>query len=519
MTESTQNVRDGGEAGDAGDTVKAGRREWIGLAVLLLPALIVSMDNTVLFLALPFFSADLEPTGSQLLWILDSYGFLLAGLLITMGSLGDRIGRRRLLMIGAAAFGAASLLAAFARTPEMLIGARVLMGIAGATLAPSTLSLIRNMFRDPQQRTTAVGAWTAAFGGGAMVGPIIGGFLLEHFWWGSAFLLNVPVMVLLLVLAPMLLPEFRDPEAGGFDLVSAALSLVSVLAVIYGIKRLAEDGFDVVPVAAIGAGVIAGALFWRRQRRPGALVDVGLFRDRAFGMSMVTNTLALFAMVGSGLFAAQYLQLVLGMRPFTAALWSMVSVVGMVVAATAAPMLVRSVLPAYVVGVGLLIAAGGFLLIAQAETGSGPLVIVAGSAVMTFGLGMVLTLASDMILSAAPPERAGAASGLSETGSELGGALGIAILGSIGTAVYRARVGEHLPSALPAGPADAARDTLGGAVQVAGQLPADVGGELLRAAREAFTEGMHLSAWAAAGVVIVTAALAVALLRNVRIGE
>jgi DHA2 family multidrug resistance protein-like MFS transporter len=497
-------------------TLKAGRREWTGLAVLLLPALIVSMDNTVLFLATPFFSADLEPTSSQLLWILDSYGFLMAGLLITMGALGDRIGRRLLLMLGASAFGAASLLAAFADSAEMLIGARVLMGLAAATLAPSTLSLIRNMFHDPQQRTAAVGAWTAAFGGGAMIGPIIGGFLLEHFWWGSVFLINVPVMVLLLICAPLLLPEFRDPEAGRFDLVSAVLSLVTMLAAIYGIKRLAEDGFDWVAAAAIGAGVIAGALFWSRQRRPGALIDIALFRNRVFGVAMTVNTLALFTMVGSGLFAAQYLQLVLGMGPFTAALWSMVSVVGMVVAASAAPVLVRSVPPAYIVAAGLVIAAGGFLLITQAEADSGPAMIVAGSAVMTLGLGMVITLASDMILSAAPPERAGVASGLSETGTELGGALGIAILGSIGTAVYRSRIADGLPAGLPPEVADAARDTLGGAAQAAGQVPGETGAELLRAAREAFTAGMHVSAAAAAGVVIVAAVLAALLLRTVR---
>ncbi|GAA3166224.1 MFS transporter [Planomonospora alba] len=498
-------------------TLKAGRREWTGLAVLLLPALIVSMDNTVLFLATPFFSADLRPTGSQLLWILDAYGFLMAGLLITMGALGDRIGRRLLLMVGAVAFGAASLLAAYADTPELLIGARVLMGLAAATLAPSTLSLIRNMFHDPQQRTAAIGAWTAAFGGGAMVGPIIGGFLLERFWWGSVFLINVPVMVLLLVCAPLLLPEYRDPGASRFDLVSAVLSLVTMLAAIYGVKRLAEDGFDWIVAASIGLGLVAGAVFWARQKRPGALVDRTLFRDRAFGMSLAVNTFALFAMVGSGLFAAQYLQLVLGMRPFTAALWSMVSVIGMVVAATAAPALVRSVKHAYVVGAGLVIAAAGFAIITQAQADSGPGMIVTGSAVMTLGLGMVITLASDMILSAAPPERAGVASGLSETGTELGGALGIAILGSVGTAVYRARVEDGLPAGLPPQAAEAARDTLGGAAETAAGLPGETGAQLLDTAREAFTAGMHASALAAAGVVIITAVLAVPLLRNVNV--
>src|SRR6188474_2903990 len=191
---------------------RAGRREWLGLAVIALPCVLYSMDLTVLELAVPRLSADLKPTAAQLLWILDIYGFLVAGSLITMGTLGDRIGRRRLLMIGAAAFGVASVIAAFSTSAEMLIATRALLGLAGATLAPSTLSLIRNMFLDQQQRTVAIGIWISSYSVGAAIGPLVGGILLEHFWWGSVFLIGVPVMVLLLVVGPMLLPEFRDPE-------------------------------------------------------------------------------------------------------------------------------------------------------------------------------------------------------------------------------------------------------------------------------------------------------------------
>src|SRR5215218_2784400 len=221
---------------------RAGRRDWIGLAVIALPCLLYSMDLEVLYLAVPSLTSDLEPTSSQLLWITDIYGFLLAGFLLTMGALGDRIGRRRLLLIGAAAFGVASVLAAFSRTPEVLIASRALLGIAGATLAPSTLSLIRNMFLDPDQRAFAIGVWATSFSAGAAIGPLAGGLLLDFFWWGSVFLLAVPVMALLLVLGPVLLPEFRDPEAGTPDIASAAMSLAAVLAVIYGLKQIAQDG-------------------------------------------------------------------------------------------------------------------------------------------------------------------------------------------------------------------------------------------------------------------------------------
>src|SRR5688572_10944811 len=240
---------------------KAGRREWIGLAVLALACLLYVMDLTVLHLAVPSISADLHPTSAQLLWIIDIYGFMVAGFLITMGTLGDRIGRRRLLLIGAAAFGAVSLLAAFSTSPEMLIISRALLGIAGATLAPSTLSLIFAMFENPKQRSVAIGVWISAFSAGGAIGPVLGGVLLEQFWWGSVFLLALPVMLLLLVLGPVVLPEFRDPDAKPLDLPSAAMSLVAVLAIIFGLKQIAQDGPGLVPVSSILLGLGVG-LVW-----------------------------------------------------------------------------------------------------------------------------------------------------------------------------------------------------------------------------------------------------------------
>ncbi|MGH2805148.1 MAG: MFS transporter, partial [Thermoleophilaceae bacterium] len=345
---------------------RAGRREWLGLAVIALPCLLYAMDLTVLNLALPALSADLQPSSSQLLWIVDIYGFLVAGFLMTMGTLGDRIGRRRLLLIGAAAFGVASVFAAFSTSAEMLIAARALLGVAAATLAPSTLSLIRNMFHDPQQRTFAIGVWITSFSAGGALGPLAGGLLLERFWWGSVFLLAVPVMLLLLAVGPRLLPEFRDPEAGRLDLISAALSLVAVLAVIYGLKQIAQDGMGSVPTLFIVAGLALGAAFLRRQRKlVDPLIDLRLFRVPAFSAALATNTLAFFVAFGAFLFLAQYLQLVLGLSPLRAGLWTVPSGAGFIVGSMLTPLIVRRVPPAFVMGGGLVLAAAGFGLLTQ----------------------------------------------------------------------------------------------------------------------------------------------------------
>ena len=498
---------------------RAGRREWIGLGVLALACVLYAMDLTVLHLAVPRLSADLEPSSSQLLWIIDIYGFLVAGSLITMGTLGDRIGRRKLLLIGAGAFGAASLLAAFSNSAEMLIASRAVLGIAGATLAPSTLSLIRNMFLDPHQRTVAIGVWITSFSVGGAVGPLLGGLMLEFFWWGSVFLLAVPVMALLLLLGPGLLPEFKDPDAGRLDIVGAAMSLVAVLGVIYGLKQIAQDGFGASATLPVLAGLAVGLAFVRRQgRMANPLIDLRLFKVPAFSGSLVTFTLAIFAMFGSFMFIAQYLQLVLGLTPLEAGLWTLPQSVGFVVGSMLAPQIVRRVQPAFVMGGGLLLAAIGLGMLTQIEAGSGLPILVTASIVMSLGLAPVFTLGTDLIIGSAPPERAGAASGISETSAEFGGALGIAVLGSIGVAVYRSDVIDAVPAEVPAAAADAARDTLGGAVAVAGQLPEQLGGALVDAAHVAFTNGFHLTAAIGAVISLAIAAMATRILRNARPG-
>jgi DHA2 family multidrug resistance protein-like MFS transporter len=436
-----------------------------------------------------------------------------------MGTLGDRIGRRRLLLLGAAAFGLASLLAAYSTSPGMLIAGRALLGVAGATLAPSTLSLLRTMFQDPGQRTLAIGVWIASFSAGAAIGPLAGGVLLERFWWGSVFLLAVPVMLLLLVLGPRLLPEYRDPDAGRLDLHSAAMSLVAVLLVIWGLKQLAQDGLGSPPALSILAGLAVGVVFVRRQQLlPDPLLDLRLFRSRAFSAALAANTLDFFVSFAALLFIAQYLQLVLGLSPLRAGLWMLPSSVGFILGSLLTPLLVRRARPAYVMAAGMVLAAVGFGLLTQVDPAAGLAVLVTGSVAFSLGSAPMTTLATDLMVGTAPPDRAGAASGISETSSEFGGALGIAILGVVGTAVYRGQMTDAVPAAVPSEAATAARDSLGGAVAAAGQLPEQLGANLLDTAREAFTQGLRLSFAISAAVAVGITVLVAALLRHVGAG-
>jgi len=429
---------------------KATRREWIGLAVIALPCLLYSMDLTVLNLALPALGVDLQPSGVQLLWIVDIYGFLVAGSLITMGTLGDRIGRRRLLLIGASVFGAASVLAAFSTSAEMLIATRALLGVAGATLAPSTLSLIRNMFHDPQERTFAIGVWITSYSVGAAIGPLLGGVLLEFFWWGSVFLLAVPVMVLLLAVGPTLLPEYRDPEAGSLHIPSAALSVAAVLALIFGLKDAAQNGVSWLPALSIAAGALLAVLFVRMQRAlADPLIDLRMFRVPAFSAALAIYTLGTLVAFGIFVFIGQYLQLVLGLSPLVAGLWTVPFALGFVVGSMLCPRLVRTLSHAVVMSGGLVLAALGFILLTQVSRTDGPGILVAGMFLQSIGLAPVFTLTNDLIIGAAPPERAGSAAGISETASELGGALGIALLGTLATALFGAALArDTLPQAL-----------------------------------------------------------------------
>ncbi|MEU9831712.1 MFS transporter [Streptosporangium sp. NPDC048047] len=455
-------------------------RTWLGLALLTLPTLLVAVDTTALLLALPRLSADLGATNVQQLWISDGYGFMVAGLVITMGTLGDRIGRRRLLLIGAAAFATLSVVAAFATGPLTLIVVRALLGVAGATLAPSTLALITDMFRDERRRGKAIAIWaTCQFTGGAL-GPVLAGFLLQRFWWGSVFLIAVPAMAMLLFAGPFLLPEFRDDRAGRLDLVSAGLSLVAVLAMVYGVKQLTVEGVSVVPAVVLVAGAAVGAVFVRRQLRLATpLLDLRLFRNRPFTAVIVGLVLAGVAMAGTGLMVTQYLQGVLGFSPFASAVLFAPMGLGVAAGTMTAPMLVRWMRPATAIAGGLAVSALGGLLLAVV---GGPYALplaMTGITVLALGAGPLFALGTGLVLGSVPPERAGSAASMSETGNYLGGSLGFALLGVVAAVVYRGRMGGT-------------SDSLAAALVAAGRLPAGRGAELLAAAREAFTASLHV---------------------------
>ncbi|MFF9346915.1 MFS transporter [Streptomyces sp. NPDC014734] len=477
----------------------AGRREWTAFVVLLLPLLLVSMDVSVLFFAIPAIDRDLAPSATQQLWIFDVYAFALAGLLITMGSLGDRIGRRRLLLIGAFAFSAASVAAAYATSPEMLIAARAVLGIGGATLMPSTMGLVRNMFRDERQRGRAIGIWSGAMAGGIALGSVLSGVMLEHFWWGSVFLINVPAMVLLLVLVPVLVPEFKDPNPGRFDFLSVPLSMGAVLPVVYGVKESAAHGLDASRALVVAAGLLVGLLFVRRQRGRGdAMISRELFRGHGFGAGIGLNALASFAMMGSSFFTTQYLQSVLGMSTMEAALWSLAPSLAVGAAAPTATAIAQRTDRVRVICAGFVIAAAGFAVLALTGTDSLWLLLT-GCAVMSCGIVTVMALVSDLALSTAPPNKASSAASLLETGQEFGGAMGMALLGAVATAVYTAD--------MPGSALADARKTLAGAVATGDR-------SLITAGRDAFVHSMQYASVAGAALLLVGAVLAVTLLRR-----
>ncbi|WP_377839989.1 MFS transporter [Bosea sp. UC22_33] len=496
---------------------KATRREWLGLIAIALPCMIYSMDLTVLNLAVPTLTRELKPSASQLLWIIDIYGFMVAGFLMTMGTLGDRIGRRKLLMIGAAFFGVASTVAASSNSAEMLIAMRAVLGIAGATLAPSTLSLITVMFTDEKERTFAISMWIASFSAGAIIGPVAGGFLIEYFWWGSVFLIAVPPMLLLLAIGPILLPEYRAPNAGSLDVFSALLSLAAVLSLVYGIKHWAAEGFDWLAAAAILVGIAFVLIFIRRQKRlTDPMVDLAMFQIPAFRAALAINLAGILFMFGSFIFLAQYFQLVAGLTPLQAGLWSLPSAVAFTLASFVTPALVGRYKPASLMAGGMALSALGFTWLVFAPS---LIQIVAASVVFSIGFTPVITLTTGIVVGSAPPERTGAASAMSETSAELGGALGIAVLGSLGAALYRSRMADIAVSGVSPDALAPARSTLGGALALATGLSPDQAGPMLARASEAFMVGFRAAAILSIIGMLLCIVITLTTLRDARTGD
>ncbi|WP_280235241.1 MFS transporter [Nocardia cyriacigeorgica] len=494
---------------DAELSSRADRRPWAGLAVLALPTVLLGLDVTALYLAVPNLAADLRPTATETLWIMDAYGFLIAGFLITMGTLGDRIGRRRLLLIGMAAFGAASVLAAFAPSALWLIAARALLGVAGATLMPSTLSLISTMFTDAGQRAMAIGVWATMFALGMAAGPVVGGILVAHFWWGAVFLLAVPISVAVLIVAPVLLPEYRS-DAPRLDLRSVALSLAAILPIVYAIKHVAAQGVDATALVAVLLGGGSTIVFIRRQlrlREP--LLDVGLFANRAFSAALTVLLIGLVGFGGMMYLVTQYLQLVEGLSPLMAGLWMGPPALAMLIGGIGAPVIAGRLAPGIVMAATLAVSLIGYVLLAFAGADDTPRVVV-GFALLYLGLGVIAALGTDIVVGAAPQKRSGSAAALSETVQELGIAAGVALLGSLTTAIYRAAV--ETPSDLSRSAAESYVDSLSDAVSVAQQLPDTA----LHHARDAFTSGLNTAA-AVAGIAIAAASVAcLTMLRDIR---
>ena len=494
---------------------KATRRQWVALAVLMLPVILVSVDNTVLSFALPAISTDLAPTAAQQLWIIDAYPLVLAGLLVAMGSAGDRWGRRRMLLIGSIGFAAVSVAAAFAPTAEALIAARAALGFFGAMLMPSTLSLLRSVFADREQRRVAIAIWASGFAAGSALGPLVGGLLLEHFAWGSVFLLAVPVLVPLVVLVPLLIPESRDPAPGRIDAVSILLSLAAMGGVVYGIKSLATEGLEGLGVQAVVVGLFAAVWFVRRQlRSESPMLDVRLFQQGSFGGGVLVNLLSVIALVGFLYFVSQHLQLILGLSPVAAGLALVPGLVVMIVAGIAVVPIARRVHPRVLVPVALSLSAAGYLVIALTSSSQTLAPVVIAFVLLGVGIGVAETVSNELILSSAPPAKAGAASAVSETAYELGAVLGTAVLGSILAAWYREAI--VLPASLTEAQADAATETLAGAVTVAEELPAAVGDQLVAAAAHAFDGGVMLTSLIGVGLMVAAAIVAATTLDDPR---
>ncbi|MFE6227345.1 MFS transporter [Streptomyces sp. NPDC057854] len=487
---------------------------WAVLVVLCVSLLLVALDATILHVAVPSLTEHLRPGATELLWIVDAYPLVCASLLILFGTLGDRIGRRRVLLLGYGLFGVASAVAALATEPWVLVAARALLGVGGAMIMPATLSLIRTVFPDRRERATAIGIWTAVAAIGAATGPVLGGFLVEHYWWGSVFLLNIPLMALILPLARRLLPESRGTAEGPWDVLGALMAAAGVLGCVLGVKRAGagEPLFSALTAGPLLAGALLLVLFARRQRRrPHPLIDTRLFARPAFTTSVGCIVLAMLALVGLELIAVQYLQLVLGLSPLETGLRLLPLTFAAMAAGATGSYTLRRIGPRRMVGWGFVLTAGAVLLLTLMGQHDRPLLLTAGFVLLGFGLQTTLFSAYESMLSEAPPRSAGGAAAIGETSYQLGAGMGIALLGSVMNAAYAPGL-SGVPG-VPAAASDAAANSLGEAYQVADRLGGAAGAALHTAARHAFVDGLHLTLFVSAGLLLAGAVMALRLPR------
>ncbi|MBK3617661.1 MFS transporter [Streptomyces sp. MBT98] len=487
---------------------------WVVLVVLCLSLLVVALDATVLHVAVPSLTEDLRPSGTALLWIVDAYPLVCASLLILFGTLGDRIGRRRVLLIGYALFGLASLLAATADTSGVLIVARALLGVGGAMIMPATLSILRQVFPDRRERALAIGVWTAVAAVGAATGPVVGGFLVEHFWWGSVFLINIPLMAVILPLGRWLLPESRGGDDGPWDVLGALMAAAGVLGVVLGVKRLGGGAglLDPVALGPLAFGLALLILFVRRQkRRRHPLIDVAMFARPAFSTAVGCIVLAMLALVGLQLIAVQYLQLVLGLTPLETGLRLLPLTFAAMAAGATGSYTLRRFGPRRMVGWGFVLTASSVLVLTAMGQHDRPALLTVAFVLLGFGLQTTLFGAYESMLSDAPPERAGGAAAIGETSYQLGAGLGIALLGSVMNAAYAPGLASLGDQGVPARAGAEASHSLGEAYQVAAQLGGPMGDLLRSTARHAFIDGLHITLFVSAGLLLLGALAALRL--------
>jgi EmrB/QacA subfamily drug resistance transporter len=487
------------------------RRWWI-LGVLILSLFTATLDNTILNVALPTLARDLSATTSQLQWMVDSYILVFAGLLLVAGALSDRYGRRLFLLIGLVLFGAGSIISAFVTTADQLILARAFMGLGAALTMPATLSIIANVF-DDAERPRAIAAWSAVSGLGIVVGPILGGWLLEHFAWNSIFLVNVPVVVASVVAVLAVVPESRAVRAPRLDPIGAVLSVAALVALVYGIIEVPSHGWtDPAIAGSLGAAaVLLGAFLWWERRIPEPMLDLRLFRNPRFSAASLSVTLVMFSLSGVLFFLTQYLQGVLGLGALDTGIRFIPLALGIVASAPVSAVLTRRLGAKIATAFGLLVVAGSLALLATVTVSSGDLLIGAVLAIGGFGVGVAITPATDAIMGALPKEQAGVGSAVNDTTREVGGAIGIAVLGSAFSAVYSAHMSD-VAAALPGVAGAVARDSIGGALAVAEQIGGAAGAAISTAARSAFVDGMATASLIGVGFALAGVAVALAWL-------